>query len=188
MAISSTAVITSEVNNYTLSELLDTLGSPKKLKAALEELEVASKKAAAAQRDLDTSERIRIDAVEMDAEARAKEIVAISNDKTALAAAWAKLDEDTAAHNSQNADACRLLKRDQAALKVAEAALASQTEALDNAREILKREKEVVDGQVADARRAANADLKAAKQAKEDATRRNSMANEKMANMRKLVA
>ena len=163
MAISSTTVITSEVNNYTLSELLDTLGSPKRLKAALEELEVASKKAAAAQRDLDKSERTRIDAVEAAAEARAKEIVAISNDKTALAAAWAKLDEDTAAHNSQ-------------------------TEALDNAREILKREKEVVDGQVADARRAANADLKAAKQAKEDATRRNSMANEKMANMRKLVA
>ena len=103
MAISSTTVITSEVNNYTLSELLDTLGSPKRIKAALEELEVASKKAAAAQRDLDKSERTRIDAVEAAAEARAKEIVAISNDKTALAAAWAKLDEDTAAHNSQTA-------------------------------------------------------------------------------------
>tara|TARA_R110000765_G_scaffold291644_3_gene387334 strand:- start:701 stop:1267 length:567 start_codon:yes stop_codon:yes gene_type:complete len=188
MAISSNIRVSSEVDNYTLAELLDTLGSPKKVKDVLSNLETASKKADKATKALTKAENTRDNAADADNRKREKEINAIHKDKEALAAAWDKLSADTAAHNAANQAARKDLRRDQEAFAAKEAALAKQSEALENTRKLLDREQANTEGLVAEARKDAMVDRAAAEKAKEDAKRLNTEANCKMANMRKLVA
>ena len=59
MAISGTLRVSSEVNNYTLVELLDLLGSPKGVKDTLANLEKTTKKANKALNDLTKAENTR---------------------------------------------------------------------------------------------------------------------------------
>ena len=188
MAILGTFRVSSEVDNYTLAELLDLLGSPKGVKDTLANLEKESKKANKAINDLIKAENDRDNKMDAENRKRKKEINAIHKDKEALAAAWVKFEADTAAYNKRNQEDRKVLKRDQEEHKLKEAQLAKATEYMENTREQLARDQERVGGMVAEAGRGAIADRKAAEKAKTDAKRLNTEANRKMAEMRKLVA
>jgi chromosome segregation ATPase len=188
MVISGTLNVSSEVDNYTLVELLDLLGSPKKLKDALANLEAVSRKTNKSLKDLTKAQNDFDNGADAENRRRGEEIDAIQKDQEALAKAWDKLDEDTKTNNARKHEANKALKRDREALDTLEAKLKKEGEFLENARAHLGREKENVDGQVAEARRDATADRKAAETAKDDAKRLNTEANRKLADMRKLVA
>lgn len=188
MAFSRTLRVSSEVDNYTLAELLDLLGSPKKVKDTLANLEEASKKANKAIMDLAKTENDRDNKIDAEDRKREKEINAIHKDKETLAAAWAELEADTAANDKRNQEGRKALKRDQEEFKLKEVQLAKATEYMENTREQLVNDQEKVGGMVADARRGAVADRKTAEKAKADAKRLNTEANRKMAEMRNLVA
>jgi hypothetical protein len=187
MAISGTLRVSSEVNNYTLVELLDLLGSPKGIKDTLANFEKESKKANKALNDLTKAENTRDNKIDAENREREKEINAIHKDKEALAAAWVKFEADTAAYNKRNQEDRKVLKRDQEEHKLKEVQLAKATEYMENTREQLARDQERVSGMVAGARSAAIVDLKDAEKAKADAKRLNTEANQKMSDMRKLV-
>ena len=187
MALSRTLRVSSEVDNYTLAELLDLLGSPKKIKDTLANLEKVSKKANRAIMDLAKAENDRDNKIDAENRKREKEINAIHKDKETLAAAWAELETDTAANDKRNQEDRKALKRDQEEFKLKEVQLAKATEYMENTREQLARDQERVSGMVAGARSAAIVDLKDAEKAKADAKRLNTEANQKMSDMRKLV-
>ena len=170
MAFSRTLRVSSEVDNCTLAELLDLLGSPKQIKDTLANLEKASKKANKAIMDLAKAENDRDNKIDAEDRKREKEINAIHKDKETLAAAWAELEADTAAHNKRNQEDRKALKRDQEEFKLKEVQLAKATQYMENTREQLASDQEKVGGMVADARRSAVADRKTAERAKADAT------------------
>jgi chromosome segregation ATPase len=188
MAILGTFRVSSEVDNYTLAELLDLLGSPKGVKDTLANLEKVSKKANRAINDLAKAENDRDNKMDAENREREKEINAIHKDKEALAAAWAKFEADTTANDKRNQEDWKALKRDQEEYKLKETQLAKATEYMENTREQLARDQEKVGGMVAEAGRGAIVDRKVAEKAKADAKRLNTEANRKMAEMRKLVA
>jgi len=188
MAFSKVLQVSSEVDNYTLAELLDLLGSPKKVKDTLADLEKASKRANKAIEELTKAENDRDNKTDAENRKREKEIDAIHKDREALAVAWAKLEADTAAHNKRSQEDREALRRDQEEFKLKEVQLAKATEYVENTRDQLAIDQEKVGGMVAEARRNAVADRKASEKAKADAKRLNPEANRKMAEMRNLVA
>jgi len=180
--------VSHDMVSISMTDLLTLLGSPKKTQQALVDLEKASKKADKARKALEKAESEQV--ARMDAEERKREndIKAIHKDKEALANAWAELEKTTANQNAGVQDARKALRRDQAEFKEIQKAHAMQAEHLENSRDLLQREQEKVNGQVAEARREAIADRKAAEAAKEEAKKFNKEANRKIADMRKLVA
>ena len=188
MAISGTLRVSSEVNNYTLVELLDLLGSPKGVKDTLANLEKTTKKANKALNDLTKAENTRDNKIDAENREREKEINAIHKDKEALAAAWAKFEADTAANDKRNQEDLKALKRDHEEFKLKETKLAKAIEYMENTREQLGRDQEKIGGLVAEASMGAILDRKVAEKAKADAKRLNTEANRKMAEMRNLVA
>jgi len=188
MAILGTLRVSSEVDNYTLAELLELLCSPKVVKDTLANLEKASKKANKAINDLAKAENDRDNKMDAENRKREKEINAIHKDKEALAAAWAKFEADTTANDKRNQENLKALKRDQEEFKLKKAQLAKATEYMENTREQLAHDQEKVGGMVAEASMGAILDRKVAEKAKADAKRLNTEANRKMAEMRNLVA
>jgi len=187
MAISSNLAVTSDVEGYTLSELLDLLGSPKATKDALADLEKSAKKNAKALRDLKASnEEFQAERLGSDKK-RQKEIDAIHRDNEALVAAWAKLEADTERGNANLQSARKKLRDDQAVFDKQKSAQEDQAAHIEASRDQISKQQDTVDGQVAEARREASADRKAAEKAKADAKQLNADANRKMADMRSLV-
>ena len=116
MAISDIKV-TSDVEGFSLSELLELLGSSAATKKALAELEKAARKNAKALKELNASEMERQAKVDADNAKREKEINAIHKDSAALKAAWDKLEADTAHHNANIAKGRLDLRKEKAEFK-----------------------------------------------------------------------
>ena len=188
MAISSTINVTSNIENYTLAELLELLGAPKNAKTALAGLEKAAKKNADALVALNAAEATRRAKIDADNAQREQEIIAIAKDRDALAAAWGQLKEDTATHDANTHKQRQELRKDQGAFKseVADADasmknIASERRALELARRDMEKEAEHERIEAQKLRDDAAEDLAAAKAALAEA-------DAKIAEMRKLVA
>jgi hypothetical protein len=120
--------------SMSLADLLQVLGSPKKTKDALAALEVASSKADKAMKNLDKATKERNAKHDAEAKEREKQIDAIHQDQTALAAAWERLKDDTAVHNANHQEATKKLRADEQALKIGQAQLAKDNDDLKAAR------------------------------------------------------
>jgi chromosome segregation ATPase len=188
MSLSKIEVSTSVEGAYTLAELMDLLGSPKKLKDALSDIEAAAKKNAKALRDLKKAEDQRRADVIADEGIRQKEIDAIHRDKAKLEAAWQQLEEATAVHEARHKEKADKLKAEIAAHK-------KQVEGLENARATIsasqsqqERQNAALRDEMAKVQAEAKKDREAGERALAKAKEINDEANRKIAEMRQLVA
>ena len=187
MAISSLKITTEVDGELTLPELLDLLGSPKKLKDALANLESETRKANKAMKELKSSQMKFQSESEAEAASRAKEMKAIAKDRDALKSAWDALELETASRDAENKAARAKLREDTEATIAVEKKQAAAEEYISNTRKQLAKDHDNAATMVADARSEASKDGAAAEKAKADAKNMLADANEKMAGMRALV-
>jgi DNA repair exonuclease SbcCD ATPase subunit len=188
MAISSNINVTSDIEGYTLAELLDLLGSSSKVKSALSDIEKAARKNTTALKALNKAEADRQASVLSDNAKREKEITAISADRDALKAAWAKLDADSTSREASIHTARQALKKEKGAAASQEADVARSLKSVADARTALELDRKHLDAQVAEALEEANQIKESADNDREAAKRMLAEANAKVAEMRKLVA
>jgi hypothetical protein len=188
MGLSSTLTISSEADGYTLAELLDLLGSPKKLKEALGELEAASKHSTKLAKDLAKAESQRQAAVLADTQAKlamqeecdvrvakaeaaeARLVVAKNNKKTELAQALADANEKLEAANAKETD----LSTREAALKRKESNVDKEYARMEDINDAAQKE--------------IAKDMKAAEKYRQQALKIRREADDKVEAMKKLVA
>ena len=189
MSISSNINVTSDVEGtYTLAELLDLLGSPKRLKDVLAELEKATKADTEAYEILKTTEAKRQVEMAQDSAQRLVDLEKLSKSTKVLEEAKEKLVEDTAASNAEISKARSNLRDDEAKFKNQVAATAGAVEALKVERKSLDEERELLLTQSVKEREVAEQYRVEGEKAHDEAKKVLAEAEAKVAEMRKVLS
>ena len=187
MSISSLKVTTDVDGEYTLPEIMELLGSPKKLKDALGDLEKTAKDANKALKALKAATVERDGIMAQSAKERASEIAAIQKDKIALEAAWKRLDDDTAVKNANHQDGVKVVREAERLLKLGQAQLKADQKTLADARVSMLRQGASTEEDM-ELLRIANTDLrKSSADMKIAADQRVADVEERMAEMRRVL-
>ncbi len=104
MGISSNIKVTSDVDGFTLMELIDLIGDASKSKKILKSLEAATKESKAAKAELEKAEYKRINNVAVDNKKRSEDMNALEHKLSEVQEASAKLDTAREAANKYDAD------------------------------------------------------------------------------------
>ena len=188
MGLNTIRVNTEVDGEYTLPELLDLLGSPKKLKEALSELTNATKKADAATKAIATAEAQRQATIKVDTSER---------DKREAEAMVAESRATDAQHKLVNAKSKKRdeLNERESRLLVAEMELLEHAKIADEKDAVLKKgledlaaDRAVFDETVAKAQKEINKDMKAAEKYRQDALQIRRESDDKVEAMRKALA
>lgn len=182
----------SHTESVSLMDLMGILGSPKKAQDGLweflTELDKSSQRNEKALKDLEKAEAERNAAAAADNDLRVKEAGAIHRDKEALRAAWEGFEKASADHESS-------YREKHKALKDREAVFATKNKAFENQQDILaanaaamQRDHEAAMDDARALKADADEEFKAAAHARKTAKKLDNEANDKMREMRKLVA
>tara|TARA_R110000803_G_scaffold61928_1_gene122023 strand:- start:25 stop:591 length:567 start_codon:yes stop_codon:yes gene_type:complete len=188
MGLSSTLNVHADVEGMELSELLNLLGSPKKLKESLSELEAASKRSSKLAKDLAKSVAehsanvIRNNAV---FEAQLAEADARVNKATAAEAKLA-VAKNTKRTELEQAEASALAEKEE--LKVLQVDLHTREMAVSRKEENVNAEYARMEDINDAAQKEIKKDLKAAEKYRQDALKIRRESDDKVAAMKKLVA
>lgn len=185
----NTIRVTNEVDGeYTLPELLDLLGSPKKLKEALSELKNAAKKADAATKAIAKAEAQRQATIKADTSERDKrEADAVAAESKAIDAQRKLATAKSKKRDELNERESRLLVAEMELIEHAKIADEKDT-VLKNGLADLAADRIVFEETVAKAQKEINKDMEAAEKYRQDALQIRRESDDKVEAMRKALA
>lgn len=178
--------------SVSLMDLMGILGSPKKaqdkLWEFLTELDKSSQRNEKALKDLEKAEAKRSVDAAADNDLRVKEAGAIHRDKEALRAAWEGFEKASADHESSYREKNKALKDREAVFETKKKAFENQQDILATNAAAMQRDHEAAMDDARALKVDAAKEFKAADTARKAAKKLDDEANDKMREMRKLVA
>lgn len=188
MSISSNINVTSGVEgDYTLAKLLDLLGSPASLKAALSKLEASSKRTNAVLKALNTAEELRKVDVARDAKMTAESVATLKAQEEKANDALERLADAKSARAKEVTEREEAVAAAEKTLDENRAILLRDRNGFDAVRATLARERKEHEASVVAANGEAEKTMAAALEAKDEAQRMLDNADAKMSRMREAL-